>query len=334
MIHDVLQKKIEDSKDVLKLASEMSKEYYHAPLIITYSGGKDSDVLLQLAIECLEPSDFEVLNSHTTLDAPETVYYIRDRFKELAEMGIKATVHYPHYPDGRFMSIWSLIVDKQMPPTRFVRFCCDKLKETSTPNRFVAVGVRESESIGRRGRDSFATSGKTKAEHFHYSVEHIKEVFEDDKSRRSEGGVENPNEVGVYDCMFIAKAKNNDDLICNPIYKWTDSEVWQFIHERGMKYNPLYDKGFTRVGCIGCPLSTKQVHELEMYPKYKEQFIRTFDKMIEKRRQNGKDDVSNKYGLHKWTDGEAVYKWWINDTSIEGQMNIFDFIEKDDKEDG
>lgn len=325
MIHDYFQKKIDDSKDVLRLAAEISREYYHAPLIITYSGGKDSDVLLQLAIECLKPEDFEVLNSHTTLDAPETVYYIRDRFKELEEMGVKATIHYPHYEDGRPMSIWSLIVDKQMPPTRFVRYCCAKLKETSTPNRFVAVGVREAESIGRRNREVFATRGLRKKDAYYYYYSHIKEVFEDDKARRIEGGVTNPNEVGVYDCRFISKAKQNDDLICNPIYKWTDGEVWEFIHERGMKYNPLYDKGFTRVGCLGCPLSTKQVDELEMYPKYKEQFIRTFDKMLEKRRAAGKDDVTDKYGMHKWSDGKAVYKWWVGDDSIEGQMNIFDY---------
>ena len=89
----VLEQKIEDSKNVLKLASEMSLEYYHKPLILTYSGGKDSDVLLQLAIECLKPTDFEVLNSHTTVDAPETVYYIRDRFKELEKMGINCRQH-------------------------------------------------------------------------------------------------------------------------------------------------------------------------------------------------------------------------------------------------
>lgn len=189
MIHDYLKKKIEDSYEVLKLASEMSKEYYQKPLVITYSGGKDSDVLLQLARECLTADDFEVINSHTTLDAPETVYYIREKFKELEKMGVKTTVHYPHYDDGRFMSIWSLIIDKKIPPTRINRYCCEKLKETATPNRVVAVGIRETESAGRRNRDAFATNGKKRADgYFYYQLSHVKEVFEDDKTRRSEGG--------------------------------------------------------------------------------------------------------------------------------------------------
>lgn len=188
MIHDYLQKKIEDSKDILKLAVEISKEYYKKPLIITYSGGKDSDVLLQLAIESLNPEDFEVLNSHTTLDAPETVYYIRDRFKELDDMGIKNTIHYSHYKDGKPMTIWNLIVEKQIPPTRIQRYCCAALKEVSTPNRMIAIGVREAESAGRKNREVFATRGKTKYEAYYYYYSHVKEVFEDDKARRSEGG--------------------------------------------------------------------------------------------------------------------------------------------------
>ena len=188
MIHDYLEKKIEDSYETLRLAADISQEYYQKPLVITYSGGKDSDVLLQLAIECLKPDQFEVFNSHTTLDAPETVYYIRDKFKELQTQGVKATIHYPHYADGRPMSIWTLIVDKQMPPTRLARYCCEKLKETKIPNSFIAVGVRESESVGRRNREAFATRGTTKKDAFFYDYFHVKEVFEDDKARRLDGG--------------------------------------------------------------------------------------------------------------------------------------------------
>lgn len=324
MIHDYLQKKINNSYETLRIAADISKEYYQKPLVIAYSGGKDSDVLLQLALESLNPDEFEVLNSHTTLDAPETVYYIRDKFKELTEKGIKATVHYPHYPDGRPMSIWTLIVDKQMPPTRLSRYCCTKLKETKTPNSFVAIGVRESESVNRRGRDSFSVRGKTKAEYSSYSLDHVKEVFDDDRARR--GGKISPNEIGVYDCIFVQKAKSKEDLIVNPIYKWLDNEIWEFINDRGMKYNPLYDKGFKRVGCLGCPLSTYRLRELEMYPKYKEQFIRSFDKMLAAR----KSDMSHRNDAIKWTSGEEVYRWWVEGTTIPGQMNIFDFIDKDE----
>lgn len=331
MIDKYLQEKIDESYEVIKLAARMSKEYYQKPLILTYSGGKDSDAMLQLALECLNPEEFEVMNSHTTVDAPETVYYIRDKFQELEKRGVRATINYPHFKDGSYKSMWELIVRNQAPPTRLLRFCCKQLKETSTPNRFVATGVRKEESIGRQGRDFFALRGKTKKDARFYSLSHAKEVFEDDKARREGDGVLNPNEVGVYDCILITRAKQNKELVCNPIYEWTERDVWDFIHDRELKYNPLYDKGFRRVGCIGCPLAGKeQIRELEMYPKYKRNFILAFERMLEKRREAGKDDVTDKTGNHKWTDGEAVYRWWIGDDTIEGQMDIFDFIDKEE----
>lgn len=83
--------------------------------------------------------------------------------------------------------------------------------------------------------------------------------------------------------------------------------------------------GYARVGCIGCPLAGNQVQELEQYPKYKQNYINAFDRMLKKRREAGKDDVTGKTGRHKWTDGEAVYKWWIRDETIDGQLSIFDF---------
>ena len=61
----------------LKAASDMSLRLYKQPLVITYSGGKGSDVLLHLA----ETSgiQFEVLHSLTTADAPQTAYHIPSR---------------------------------------------------------------------------------------------------------------------------------------------------------------------------------------------------------------------------------------------------------------
>lgn len=188
MVHDYLQNKIEDSYKVLKLASELSKTYYEKPLLLQYSGGKDSQVLVQLALECLEPSDFEVMNSHTTVDAPETVYFIRDQFKELEEKGVKCEIRYPRYEDGSLKTMWNLIEKKEIPPTRVFRYCCAELKEASTPNRFIALGVRESESNGRKGRDIFATRGKNKKEAYYFKTSHVAEVFETAKAKAIEGG--------------------------------------------------------------------------------------------------------------------------------------------------
>ena len=65
----------------LKMASDMSLRLYEQPLVITYSGGKDSDVLLHLAGKA--GIQYEVLHSLTTADAPETVYHVKSTFRKL-----------------------------------------------------------------------------------------------------------------------------------------------------------------------------------------------------------------------------------------------------------
>lgn len=174
-----LDEKIEKSKQALRLAADMSEIYYGAPLMIAYSGGKDSDVLLNLAEECLEPTEFEMINGHTTVDAPETVYHIREVFKKLNEKGVKTTIDYHKKPDGTNETMWTLIIKNKMPPTRLARYCCTTLKESTTPNRMCAVGVRAAESTIRRGRDIFSIRGKTKKESYYYSLSHVEEVHKE-----------------------------------------------------------------------------------------------------------------------------------------------------------
>lgn len=59
-------------------------------------------------------------------------------------------------------------------------------------------------------------------------------------------------------------------IMLNPILYWTDNDVWRYIKENNMPYCSLYDEGFTRLGCIGCPLSglKNQVREFQRWPKY------------------------------------------------------------------
>lgn len=62
----------------LRLAAQMSETYYGQPLVITTSGGKDSDVCLYLA--AASGIRYEVQHNHASVDAPETVYHVREQF--------------------------------------------------------------------------------------------------------------------------------------------------------------------------------------------------------------------------------------------------------------
>ena len=114
----------------------MSEAYYGKPLIITVSGGKDSDICLYLA--AASGIRYEVMHNHTSVDAPETVYHVREQFRRLELAGVKCTVNYPTYK-GVPVNMWMLIPQKLMPPTRTVRYCCSVLKESGGAGRMITT---------------------------------------------------------------------------------------------------------------------------------------------------------------------------------------------------
>lgn len=305
-----LPEKIEKAKTALKLSADMSKEYYHEPLIIAYSGGKDSDVLLHLAESCLKPNEFEVLNGHTTVDAPQTVHRIRETFKRLNEKGVKTTIDYHKKEDGTNETMWSLIIRKDMPPTRLVRYCCQVLKETTTPNRICALGVRAAESSKRQGRDTFVTRGGRYADALFFSLDHALEVHQESKEIQDE----------AWDCTLIKNMKEHKETLVNPIYEWTDGDVWEYINQNHIDVNPLYAMGYKRIGCLGCPLATHaiRVKEFNDFPKYKQMYINAFQKMIAHRVEKGLEC--------KWKTGQEVFDWWMETYKydVKGQYNLFD----------
>ena len=305
-----LGEKICKAQKALRLAADMSKTYYGEPLIVTYSGGKDSDVMLDLAESCLKSDEFEVLNSHTTVDAPETVRHIRETFKRLNDKGIKTRIDYHVQEDGTRLTMWNLIPKKLMPPTRIVRYCCQVLKETGTPNRLCALGVRAAESTKRQGRDTFSTRGGTYKDAKFFSLSHAEEVHQEAQE------LQDP----VWDCALIKNMRENKDTLVNPIYEWTTPDIWEYINRKGLKVNPLYSKGYDRVGCVGCPFASyhQKMKEFNDYPQYKTMYIKAFDKMLEERRKQGK--------TCECQNGQEVFNWWVEEYKQvpKGQMNLFD----------
>lgn len=295
--------KVKQATQSLRLAAEMSEYYYHKPLVICYSGGKDSDIVLDLAKRCLQPNQFEVIHNHTTVDAPETVYYVRKVFRELHDLGIKATISLPTL-NGERTSMWKIIEFKGMPPTRLTRYCCKYLKERTIPNRFICFGVREDEGNNRKNRDIFQKLGYDKRSNEFRSLQHTYAMFQLDKK----------HEYEVYTCKLIEACKENADMICNPIYSFTDEDVWKYIRQYQIEVNPLYAKGYKRVGCVGCPMAgaKRQLRDFELYPKYKENYIKSFDRMNEKLKQKNKTNFES---------GKEWFDWWVGNNP--NQINLF-----------
>lgn len=313
--------RIDEAKKIIRMASEMSQHFYQKPIIICYSGGKDSDCILRLAIECLEPSQFEVLHAVTTVDSYVTNRYVNSIFKELESKGITANKTIPIDDNGQPTNMWKLIIQEGTPPTRLMRYCCRILKETSTPNRVAILGVRNSESAGRKGRDVFGIRGEKKDKAQYWSLDHTEEVYQEALEKEKEPGGE------IWDCTLIKNMREKKDTIANPIYDWTDNDVWDYLKGNNYPYNPMYDMGYHRVGCIGCPMATyrQKMKEFADFPYVKQLYIDAFQKMKDARLAQGK---THKYDSI-WSDGEAIYKWWIQEDKhvTKGQITLTSYLE-------
>ena len=100
---------------------------------VSYSGGKDSDVILELAK--MAGINYRAIYKNTTIDPPGTIKHCREKGVEII------------HPKESFFKL----VERKGVPTRRARFCCSELKEYKVLDRAIQ-GIRRSESIKRRDR--------------------------------------------------------------------------------------------------------------------------------------------------------------------------------------
>lgn len=123
-----LQKKIDFAIRLLKAYDNPDK-----PVQVSYSGGKDSDVILQLVKE--SGINYRAIYKNTTIDPPGTIAHVKAMGVEILQ------------PEKTF---FQLITEKGYPH-RNMRFCCTELKEFKVLDKAV-IGVRKAESSKRAKR--------------------------------------------------------------------------------------------------------------------------------------------------------------------------------------
>jgi len=225
---------------------------------LAFSGGKDSITIYRLAE--MAGVKFDAHYNITTVDPPELVQFIRSQYLQVEQ----------HRPE---MSMFRLIKHKKCAPTRFRRYCCEKLKERGGHNRFVVTGVRWEESSARAKRQM------------------------------------------VHTCF-----KDGTKTFLHPIIDWTSDDVWEFIHQEKLAYCSLYDEGFTRIGCILCPLAHRPERDIERWPQFVKAYINTFDDVLTARQVAGL--------VPGFETGQEMFNWWIKRNTKKGhsddQMVLFE----------
>lgn len=259
---------------------------------VAFSGGKDSQCIYHLCK--MAGVKFDAHYNVTSVDPPELIRFIKKNYQD---------VKFEHQNDrkGKPITMWSLIPENRMPPTQLARYCCKLLKETNGRGRFTVTGVRSSESVKRK-----KNSGVIKVP---YADERLKEELENDGLdfyATTHGGLvlnydNAENHRMTEHCIRTGK------VIINPIIDWEEEDVWEFLNSIGVEHCCLYDEGFTRIGCIGCPMGNakNQLKQFERWPKYKELYLRAFKRMIEVRKERG-------LKVEGWETPEDVMKWWIS----------------------
>ncbi len=59
-------------------------------------------------------------------------------------------------------------------------------------------------------------------------------------------------DVGIVEVYVFDEQAKRDIVKLNPMANWSRDQVWQYIHDHKIPYNPLHDQGYRSIGCRPC----------------------------------------------------------------------------------
>ena len=205
----------------------------------------------------------------TSVDPPEVLRFIRKEYPDVI-------LHTPP------MSIYKMAKKKGSLPTRKIRWCCAELKERKRDNSIQLLGIRKEESSRRSKRNEIEIAN--------YKLSTTLDQWDE-------------HEEVMHQCYM-----GKDNLLISPIIYWTVKEVWQFLNANGIPHCSLYDEGWTRIGCILCPMSNtkSKITDTQRWPHVKRQWIDVIQFLIK-----------NKWTKYNLLSADIAFRWWISDKSLE-----------------
>lgn len=265
-----LRKKIIYSIDLLRKSEKMALRLDPVNgFYNTFSGGKDSQCLYHLVK--LAGVKAKTHMNLTSVDPPEVIRFVKTQYPDVELIKPK-------------MSIYEMAKKKHILPTMRIRWCCAEFKETSGIGKVTLIGIRKEESARRAKREEISSNikGKRNEESFDQWSEH------EEKMVTCVGGT--------------------DKILVSPIIHWTERDVWQFLNANGIPHCDLYDQGYTRIGCICCPMSKlrQKRKEIRRWPHVKRNWLKTIQWLID-----------NGYSFQDNPNAEFGFNWWISGKSFD-----------------
>lgn len=253
-----LQRQMEHTKEILLKTLPLALRY--APeegFYVGFSGGKDSQALYHMMQLCNVP--MHVYFSPTSIDPPENIRFIRTNYPEVEFIKIHE-------------SIFNVFKNKMRAlPSMRIRWCCGHFKEQGGEGKVVCTGVRKSESVRRSKRNEIEVSG-------HKFSGHMDE-FEQWQEKRIRKKLKNLNQDQFADAKEseVRCINGKDKILLNPIIEWSEEDVWEFLNKVvEVPHCELYDQGWTRIGCICCPMASVKAttRDEQRWPHVKEKWIK------------------------------------------------------------
>lgn len=244
---NMLQDKIKQSVALLRKVEPLALELNPQDgIYLAFSGGKDSQCIMELAK--MAGVKFKAWYSVTGIDSPQNVRFIMENYPE---------VNFVHHRKN-----FLRLVEEKGLPMMNSRFCCERLKENLGAGNVMIDGIRADESRKRAAYAAVMVRSRRK------------ENIQKGRNRTYEEIAENQHR-----CI-----KGKDRIDIHPILEWSESDVWQFIAQQRIPYNPTYQK-LGRVGCMYCPYASRQqiVGYMEQYPLYYKRIMKALAVFLEKK---------------------------------------------------
>lgn len=230
--------------------------------VCSFSGGKDSQVILDLVTRVIPSEDLVVIYSDTGYELPPSLNLFNEvrEFYQQKYPGLKFYTSKNHQP---LMYYW----DKMGAPSRVLRWCCSIMKSAplarllkeitggdKQPSAILFDGVRAEESARRANRSRIGKNVK------HHNIINVR-----------------------------------------PILNWNTTEVYLYILLHDLPFNLAYRLGFSRVGCVICPYSSNWSENIvsKTYPASLQPFIDAIRKSLERSNVQG---IDNYIKLGKWKE--------------------------------